>query len=56
MAESFPDRTVFLPLDDPVFASGGVLLNVEEVIYHCAPAEQFDAVLQYPLVHRVPPP
>ncbi len=53
MVESFPDRTVFLPLDDPVFASGGILLNVEETIHHCAPVEQYDAVLQYALAHRV---
>ncbi|MDH3498191.1 MAG: hypothetical protein OER21_15645 [Gemmatimonadota bacterium] len=56
MVEAFPDRTVFLPLDDPVFASGGILLNVEETIYPCEPVEQYDAVLQYALAHRVPLP
>jgi hypothetical protein len=56
MVESWPDQTVFLPLDDPVFASGGVLLNFENTIYICGPVEHFDALLQYPLAHRVPLP
>ncbi|MDH3292348.1 MAG: hypothetical protein OEO20_13315 [Gemmatimonadota bacterium] len=56
MVESFPNRTAFLPLDDPLFATGRVLLNVEEIIYSCAPAEQFDAILQFALAHREPLP
>jgi hypothetical protein len=54
MAETWPDRTVFLPLDDPIFATGGVPVNFEETIYVCALEEQYDAVLQYGLAHRVP--
>jgi len=37
MVESFPDQTVFLPLDDPVFTSAGVLLNIEGIIHNSAP-------------------
>jgi hypothetical protein len=54
MAETWPDRTVFLALDDPVFSAGGVPVNFEETIYVCALKEQYDAVLQYGLAHRVP--
>jgi hypothetical protein len=48
------DSTVFLPLDDPVFTTGGVLVNFEETIYVCAPKAHYDAALQYALAHRVP--
>ncbi len=54
MAETYPDQTVFLPLDDPVFTDGGVAMNSEEVIYVTALKEQFDAVLQYGVAHRMP--
>jgi hypothetical protein len=54
MAEAWPGRTVFLPLDDPVFTNGGVPVNFEETIYVCALKEQYDAVLQYGIAHRVP--
>ncbi len=54
MAETWPDRTVFLPLDDAIFATRGVPVNFEETIYVCALQEQYDAVLQYGLAHRVP--
>ncbi len=54
MAEARPGLTVFLPLDDPIFADGGVPVNFEETIYVCALREQYDAVLQYGLAHRVP--
>jgi hypothetical protein len=54
VAESWPGRTVFLPLDDPVFAKRRVAVNYEESIYAAALAEQFDAVLQYALAHRMP--
>lgn len=56
IVESFPDQTVFLPSDDPVFTSAGVLLNIEGIIHNCAPAEHYDAVLQYPLGPRLPLP
>jgi hypothetical protein len=54
MVETWPGRTVFLPLDDPVFTNGGVAVNYEETIYLSALKEQYDAVLQYGLAHRVP--
>jgi len=54
MAETWPDRTVFLPLDDPLFSTQGVRVNYEETIYLCALKEHYDAVLQYGLAHRVP--
>lgn len=54
MADGWPARTVFLPLDDPLFSAGGVPLNVEGTVYVGAPKRQFDALLQYPLAHRVP--
>jgi len=54
MAEAWPDQTVFLPLDDPVFATRGVPVNYERRIYVSALKEQYDAVLQYGLAHRVP--
>jgi hypothetical protein len=54
MVETWPGQTVFLPLDDPVFTNGGVVVNFEETIYVCALKEQYDAVLQYALAHRVP--
>jgi hypothetical protein len=54
MVETWPGQTVFLPLDDPMFTNGGVPVNFEETIYVCALKEQYDAVLQYALAHRVP--
>ena len=54
MAETRPDRHVFLPLDDPVFTDGTVAMNSEDVIYVTALKEQYDAVLQYGLAHRMP--
>lgn len=54
LAESWPGRNVFLPLDDPVFTDGRVAVNYEESIYSASLAEQFDAVLQYGLAHRMP--
>jgi hypothetical protein len=54
MVDVWPGQTVFLPLDDPVFTGGGVVVNYEDTIYVCALKEQYDAVLQYALAHRVP--
>jgi hypothetical protein len=45
---------VFLPLDDELFAERTVAYNSEDVIYVTALEEQFDAVLQYGLAHRMP--
>jgi hypothetical protein len=54
IAETMPGQTVFLPLDDTLFAERTVAYNSEDVIYVTALAEQFDAVLQYSLSHRMP--
>lgn len=52
MNESWPEERVFLPLDDPLFASARVSLNVSGVIYVGAPQQQFDAIMLLPLAHR----
>jgi hypothetical protein len=54
MNEAWPDRAVFLPLDDPVFAAGGVPINYEGTIYLAAPKRQYDILVLLPLAHRVP--
>jgi hypothetical protein len=52
MNETWPDQTVFLPLDDAVF-SGGVRMNFEGTIHSGIPKRHYDAFLQYPLAHRI---
>jgi hypothetical protein len=54
MAESNPGQNVFLPLDDPLFSDRLVAFNSEEVIYATPIRDQFDAVFQYGLAHRMP--
>jgi hypothetical protein len=54
MAEAMPGETVFLSLDDPVFAERTIAYNSEDVIYVTALGRQFDAVLQYGHAHRMP--
>ena len=54
MAERVPNRTVFLPLDDPLFQDRRVAYNSEDVIYASRLAEQYDALIQYGLAHRMP--
>jgi hypothetical protein len=56
MHETWPDRIVFLPVDDPVFMSGGIPLNYEGTIYVAAPKRHYDFFLLLPLAHRVPIP
>lgn len=53
MNETWPEQTVFLPLDDPLFRAGGVPVNFERTIYVCALKEQYDGILLYPSIHRV---
>jgi len=53
MNENWPEHTVYLPLDDPVFSEGGVAVNFEEKIRVCALKEQYDVVVVMPLAHRV---
>ena len=54
VAEAFPAQTVFLPLDDPLFADRAVAYNSEEVIYITRIKEQFDAIIQYGMASRMP--
>ena len=54
IVETLPDRTVFLPLDDPLFAERTVAFNSEETIYVTSLKNQYDAVLQYGLARRMP--
>jgi hypothetical protein len=54
MADARPNQTVFLPLDDPLFVDRRVAYNSEDEIYTSSLREQFDALLQYGLAHRMP--
>ena len=54
MAETWPNQTVFLPLDAPLFADRRVAYNSEDVIYASPLREQFDGLVQYGLAHRMP--
>ena len=54
LAETWPNRTVFLPLDDPLFAESKVAFNSEDVIYATPLRQQFDALIQYGVAHRMP--
>jgi hypothetical protein len=54
MAEKWPGQTIFLPLDDPLFADRKVAYNSEDVIYATSLKEQYDAIIQYGLAHRMP--
>jgi hypothetical protein len=45
-AEMWPNQTVFLPLDDPLFVDRRVAYNSEDVIYATPLGEQFDALIQ----------
>ncbi len=54
IAETWPTRTVFLPLTDPLFIERTVAYNSEDMIYVASLAEHFDALIQYGLAHRWP--
>lgn len=54
MAEMWPDQTVFLPLDDPLFFDRRVAYNSEDVLYASPLGEHYDALVQYGLAHRMP--
>ncbi len=53
--ERWPDRVVFLPLDDPAFGTEGVLMNFEDEIYKESPKRIYDAFVLLPLAHRTLP-
>jgi hypothetical protein len=50
--ETWPEERVFLPLDDPLFSTGRVPLNMSGDIYVSTPKRQFDAIILLPLAHR----
>lgn len=52
MNETWPEEQVFLPLDDPLFSTGRVPLNISGDIYVSAPNRQFDGIILLPLAHR----
>jgi hypothetical protein len=54
MAETWPGQNVFLPLDDSLFSDRTVAFNSEDVIYATPLKEQYDAIVQYGLAHRMP--
>jgi hypothetical protein len=54
VAETWPQQTVFLPLDDPLFVNQRVAYNSEDVVYATQLGEQYDALIQYGLAHRMP--
>ena len=54
LAGTIPDRTVFLPLDDPLFAERTIAYNSEDVVYITSLKQQFDAIIQYGVAHRMP--
>lgn len=54
MAEAWPGKTVFLPLEDPLFSERRVAYNSEDIIYATALKEQYDAIIQYGLANRMP--
>ena len=54
LAATWPEGDVFLPLTDPMFTERTVAYNSEETIYVTQLGEQFDALIQYGLAHRMP--
>lgn len=52
VSDTWPEERVFLPLDDPLFSTGRVPLNVSGDIYVSAPSRHFDAIFLLPLAHR----
>ena len=54
MNQIWPDRIIFLPMDNPAFIGKRVPLNVDGVIHLGSPKRHFDTVILLPLAHRVP--
>ncbi len=52
MNETWPEAHVFLSLDDPLFGTGRVPLNISGDVYVSAPRKHFDAIMLLPLAHR----
>lgn len=54
MHESWPQKTVFLPLDDPIFRDHEVPMISEGTVYTGKPKECYDILLLLPVAHQVP--
>ena len=54
MAETFPGKTVYLPLEATLFRDQTVAVNYEETIFVATLGDQYDAVLLYGSAHRMP--
>ena len=54
MHETWPGQTVFLPLDDPMFLQSGIPVNYEDEIFVTALKKAYDAMLLFPVAHRIP--
>jgi hypothetical protein len=52
MNQAYPDKLVFLPVDDPLFSEGRVPMNFEDTIYVGAPKRQYDLFLLLPEAKR----
>lgn len=52
MNQTWPDQTVFLPVDDPVFSKGRIPINLSGDVYVSAPKRLYDVYLLQPLAHR----
>ena len=53
IAEAWPAKTVFLPLDDALFSDRTIAVNSEDTIYIASLKDHYDAVLQYGFAHRM---
>jgi hypothetical protein len=51
MSDTRPDQIVFLPVDDPLFVTGGVRMNYEGEIFTAPPKDHFDVFVLFPLAH-----
>jgi hypothetical protein len=54
MHEGWPGQSVFLPLDDPMFLQSGIPVNYEGEIFVTPLKKAYDAMLLFPVAHRIP--
>jgi hypothetical protein len=52
MNQTWQDRSVFLPVDDPLFSKARVPINIDGTIYLGAPKRHYDAFIVLPVAHR----
>jgi hypothetical protein len=53
ISETWPERVVFLPFDDPIFVTTSVSMNYEGKIYVATPKRHYDAVVVLPVAYRI---